>query len=306
MWPKRKDTADRLSASLKDFSDNQRDLPGIATDAAREALAMQMVASIRRLDYSNIIRNRNIHPDRANPKSPLFDPERAAVLHERSGDFDEAVWLVFLATHFGKHRVWKWRCLQDVYSGLPGNTWNWERVNRDPAAFRDWLRVNRYNIGGKFGSHRPYESLDPDSSKGTAAVIESYVNWIGPSRSHADRLGNLVRVGGNDPHSIFDIIYENMRVLRFGRLGKFDFLALLGRMDLVPISPGSAYLAGATGPLRGALLLYAGSTTAKLNVATLEEWLQELDAELRVGMQVMEDSLCNWQKKPTTFVHFRG
>jgi len=27
---------------------------------------------------------------------------------------------------------------------------------------------------------------------------------------------------------------------------------------------------------------------------------------LNVGMQVLEDSLCNWQKSPRQFVHFRG
>ena len=97
-----------------------------------------------------------------------------------------------------------------------------------------------------------------------------------------------------------------MRVLRFGRLGKFDFLALLGRLNLAPIKPGSTYLAGATGPLRGARLLFGGSPTAQLNGTTLEEWLRELDAELDVGMQVLEDALCNWQKSPTNFEHFRG
>ncbi|MCB4825574.1 alpha-glutamyl/putrescinyl thymine pyrophosphorylase clade 3 protein [Roseicella aerolata] len=40
--------------------------------------------------------------------------------------------------------------------------------------------------------------------------------------------------------------------------------------------------------------------------ATLTARLIDLDDVLRVGMQVMEDSLCNWQKSPTTFIHFKG
>jgi len=301
VWPKRRGKVEQLAAALKEFSDTKRRLPGITADPARETLAKQMVASIRRLDYTNIIRTRNIHPDRANPESPLFDPERAALIHAQAGRFDEAVWLVFLATHFGKHVLYGWRRVRDVYSGLGSGVWSWQRVSQDPAAFRSWLRANRHQIGGGFGNHRKYESLNADSPNGTAAVIEGYVNWIGPDRSHATRFAGLVRVGGNDPHSIFDHFYRDMNVVRFGRLGKFDFLALLGRLHLAPISPGSAYLAGATGPLAGARLLFGGNAEENL-----EDWLRELDTELKVGMQVLEDSLCNWQKSPTRFVHFRG
>jgi hypothetical protein len=31
-----------------------------------------------------------------------------------------------------------------------------------------------------------------------------------------------------------------------------------------------------------------------------------LEADLGVGMQAMEDALCNWQKSPRRFVHFKG
>jgi len=306
MWPTRMEKARQIAAGLKDFADNHRSLPGVATDAARETLAMQMVASLRRLDYTNIIRRRPNHPDRANPQSTLFDPERGAIWYARAGSLDEAAWLIFLATHFGKHPLTGWQRVKDVYSGLGEGIWTWERVSRNPPAFRAWLRAKQELIGGGFGNHRKYESLNPDSAGGTAEVIESYVAWIGPGRSHAKRFVELVRDGGNDPHRIFDHFYNDMRVTRFGRLGKFDFLALLGRLDLAPISPGSAYLDGATGPLRGARLLFAGDPSSRLKAETLEDWLRELDVQLGVGMQVMEDSLCNWQKSPARFVHFRG
>ena len=38
----------------------------------------------------------------------------------------------------------------------------------------------------------------------------------------------------------------------------------------------------------------------------LDRWLVELNNELKVGMQVLEDSLCNWQKSPEKFKPFRG
>jgi hypothetical protein len=265
---------------------------------------MQMVASLRRLDYSEIIRTRDISPDRADPKSPSFDPERAAVFHMRAGQTDEAFWLVFLVTHFGKHLTHGWQRLREVYSGLGGQTWTWARVSANPAAFRAWVLAHQDQIGGGFGSHRKRESIRADLAGGTAAVVESYVAWVGPGHSHAALMARLTQAGGNSPEGIFDHCYHSMKVARFGRLGRFDYLCLLGRLGFAQISPGRAYLKGATGPLSGTRLLFGGAANAPIGWATLEDWILELDAVLRVGMQVMEDSLCNWQKSPTEFVHF--
>jgi hypothetical protein len=137
-------------------------------------------------------------------------------------------------------------------------------------------------------------------------VVESYIAWVGPAHSHAALMANMIQAGGNSPQSIFDHCYKSMRVHRFGRLGRFDYLTLLGRLGFALIEPGRAYLKGATGPLDGARLLFGGAVKAPIRWATLEDWLIDLDAVLAVGMQVMEDSLCNWQKSPMHFVHFRG
>ena len=79
----------------------------------------------------------------------------------------------------------------------------------------------------------------------------------------------------------------------------------LGRLGFSQIRPGRAYLKGATGPLDGARLLFGGATNAALGWALLEDWIYST-LVLGVGMQVMEDSLCNWQKSPLRFEHFRG
>jgi hypothetical protein len=306
VWPTRQELAARLDADLVQFSTNQRPLPGIADPVARDTLAMQMVASLRRLDYSEAIRTRDISLDRADPNSRFFDPERAAVLHHRAGRIDEAFWLVFLSIHFGKHLTHGWQRLQDVYSGLGGQTWTWARVSANPAVFRAWLLAHQDQIRGGFGSHRKRESVRADVGGGTAAVVESYVSWVGPNHSHAALMASLTQAGGNSPESIFDHCYRSMNVARFGRLGRFDYFCLLGRLGFAQISPGRAYLQGATGPLRGARLLFGGAVHAPISWATLEDWILDLDAVLGVGMQVMEDSLCNWQKSPAQFVHFRG
>lgn len=304
MWPTRTALAARLEAGLQQFSGTHTPLLGIAQASRRQTLVLQMIASLRRLDYTRAIRSREVAANRADPRSSYFEPERAAAFYARRGQIDEAIWIIFLATHFGQHGRHGWRMLKDVYSGLGSGVWSWAQVSANPAQFLTWLRQNAGNINGAFGNHRKYETLDPASNASTAKVVESFINCFIPSPSRW--FAGLVRSTGNDPQKVFDAAYNQMNVDRFGRLAKFDFLALLGRLDLAPVEPGSAYLSGATGPLRGARLLVDDNPRSKTRAATLDKILQDLNQALNVGMQVMEDSLCNWQKSPNAFVHFKG
>jgi alpha-glutamyl/putrescinyl thymine pyrophosphorylase-like protein len=304
MWPMRSARLAQLEQELQKFSNNQHRLLGVANAAQRNTLAMQMIASLRRLDYTRLIKLRDISADRSNPDSNLFEPERAAALLARNGQIDEAIWLIFLATHFGQHVRYGWRMLRDVYSGLGSGVWTWSRVSNNPSQFRTWLQQNWRQIGGAFGNHRKYETINPASNNGTARVVESFVECLTPSPS--GWFAGIVRSSGNNPQTTFDRAYENLTIARFGRLAKFDFLALLGRLDLAPVEPGSAYLSGATGPLRGARLLVDGNASSTSSAKDLDAILQQLDQRLGVGMQVIEDSICNWQKSPRRFVHFRG
>lgn len=53
---------------------------------------------------------------------------------------------------------------------------------------------------------------------------------------------------------------------------------------------------------KGARLLFGGDESTR----KLDLWLVQLGAQLNVGMQVLEDALCNWQKSPEKFRPFRG
>ena len=135
--------------------------------------------------------------------------------------------------------------------------------------------------------------------------MNSYIDWVGP-QGHQHFFSSSVRLAGNNPTAIFEHLYQHMTVLSFGRLAKFDFLALLGRYRVAPITAGSAYLSGATGPLRGARLLFDGRPNSTTSPDTLQVFLDELDVNVGVGMTITEDALCNWQKSPSRFVHFTG
>ena len=288
-------------------------LPGIRDRKQRSCLVEQLLESIRRVKYVKVVRKRDIDPRRADPNNELFDPLRASMLHEEAGEFDEASWLVFLFVHFGKHAKAGWRYLRDVYGclGLGGN-WTWARTSSDPAKFRAWVDSNLAEIkrgdGPQgFGNHRKYQSLDAYSNSGTGSAVETYVHWVNPSRSHKELFAEYCVKAQGDRKEAFDTLYRSMdSVASFGRTARFDYLAMIGKLGLAPIEPGSAYIRKSTGPAAGARLLFHGDVDTQADLAVLDGQLQILDEVLNVGMQVLEDALCNWQKSPGLFRPFRG
>ena len=305
--------ARQLATALVSFDRQTSPLSGIRSAARRDALIEQLVESIHRIKYIDLIRTRDVSPLRADPASDLFDPLKAAVLHHRRGNIDEAFWLVFLSVHFGKNRRTGWRLARDVYGALgTAPAWDWARVSRSPQSFRQWLAAHRATLQGgdgiarHFGNHRKYQSLDAYSASGTGAAVETYVGWVGPPRTHPQLVRDAQAAVGQNPRQVFDYLYRSMdAVASFGRMAKFDYLTMVGKLGLAPIEPGSTYMPGATGPLSGARLLFG---KPKAGAADLDEKLVQLDGHLKLqfGMQVLEDALCNWQKSPSKFVPFRG
>lgn len=305
--------AARLRDGLLEF-DRRRRLPGLMPPGHTDCLVEQMVDSCRRVDFAHYLRD-SIHDERRkDPRSDLFDPLRAAVLHYRQGSADEAFWLVFLATHFGKHEKDGWRLTRDVYGRLGGpGIWDWRSTSSDLPGFRDWTVRNEETLCGgdgvrrRFSNHRKYRTLRANSRAGLAAVVETYVEWVRPERGHQGLIREIHTQVGQNPREVFNAMYLSMdAVKQFGRLGKFDYLAMLGKLGIAPIEPASAYVRESTGPLAGARLLFAGDTKDKSLDRELDSLLCQLDDVLGVGFQVLEDSLCNWQKSPASYVRFRG
>lgn len=300
-----------MLANLASYEANRRNLPGAANAIARNVLVAQLIESVRRLEFISLIQQRPISASRGDPKSPNFDPIRAAILKAQVGDIDEAYWLVFLSTHFGKHRQDGWALARDFYGALgKGPNWTWQRVSGDIPAFRQWLVANEagFSIGGKrhrFGNHRKYESISATKANGTGAIVESYVRWALKYGGHAQLVRNIHQRVGQNPVDVFDEMCLAMdEVHRFGRLANFDHVAMLGKLGIAPVIPGRPHLRGATGPLKGARLLF-GNPVGGARVQNLENWCVELAADLAVNGQVIEDALCNWQKSPNKFIAFR-
>ena len=313
MRPRDKQRAKSLEQGLIGHSVTKVPLQGVSSPNMRACFVEQLIESIRRVEYVKRISVKKISSRRLDPADNIFDPIYAAIVHKRNGNIEEAIWLTFLFVHFGKHAIGGWRYLKDVYGSLViGPRWTWSRLSANPVAFRTWLSANADDIKnstspGGFGNHRKYLSLDAHYRYGTGAAIESYVNWTGQSKKQQSRFTGYCSQATGDPHLAFELLYQSLNcVASFGRTARFDYLAMIGKLGLAPIAPGAAYLDGSSGPIEGAKLLFFGTTTAKASAKEMDSWLQDLDTSLNVGMQPLEDALCNWQKSPKTFRAFRG
>jgi Alpha-glutamyl/putrescinyl thymine pyrophosphorylase clade 3 len=310
-WPTTRYPADAkaLRKQLGTYETKNGVLPGVAEQNSREAFVCQLIESTRRVKYVKKLLQRQIGPACADPSSTSFDPLKAAILALRAKNRDEACWLTFLFVHFGKHSRAGWRLVRDFYVGNgPNERWTWSRVSNNPSQVTAWIDTQRVvwtndGVDRHFGNHRKYESL-----KETGSVIESYVGWVTPPRTHAALFAQAATdAGSSTPRDVFEQLYKSLdAVKQFGRTARFDFLAMLGKLGLAPIEPARTYLSSATGPKDGAKRLFGAKRAGKLGMKGMESELLNLGAALKVNQQVLEDAICNWQKSPSTFRPFRG
>lgn len=262
------------------------------------------------MEYIRFLERRVHSPRRCDAHDVMFDPIIAAYTLSREGRLDDAVWLVFLATQFGKHSLDGWKLCANVLGSFGnGPIWTREVYGARSIDFEAMLESNSVNlskpsIAGRYSNHRQYVSRKPE----VIAMIfrESYA-WLFQFGSFSERVREVHRHKGQEPKGVFTALYDSMRsVHSFGRLGAFDFLTMIGKLDLAPILPESTYLVGATGPLRGARLLFHGAVDHPITSREMQKQFDRLDDFLSIGMQPLEDSVCNWQKSPQKFFHFRG
>ncbi|WP_139164256.1 hypothetical protein [Arthrobacter sp. ok362] len=299
---------DELTRKIGQFELNVAPLPGIVGDEERSVLVNQLIDSERRNAHFERMLNRDVPAEMVDPHNSQFDPLKAAIHHWRSGAEDEAYWLVFQFVHFGKHPIAGWRYVREVYGRLNSDPiWSWDEISSNTPEFRLWLGENQSELLRKdqrrgFGNHRKYSSLSHESERGTAAVFESYVEWVMKYGSHASLFAAYSHLVS--PSEKFEALYNALDVVvDFGRIAKFDYLMTISRLKFLEIEPGHTYLQKATGPLRGARLLLDGSgSTARAQ--DLRPDLERFSTIVGVTPDVIEDAICNWQKSPARFRQF--
>jgi hypothetical protein len=281
-----------LMARLLEYQ-NTHPLPGLNTRNSRERFAEKLVHSELKLRALSMRK----FSGSANPHKKDFHPLKAIVDLFENGQRDEAVWLAFLSTHFGGPDARKTIGL--FYGKFGKGRWDWETVRVNPDEIRLWMTSRPKKVKRlRFANHRKYETNNPTNPVGTAAVIYSFWEWVNRNgQSLPYEALRSVAKSNKSPERGFEQAYLKLDVNRFGRTAKFDFLCLLGSLKILDVSPPHCYLATATGPKSGALLMVTGKKSGRVT-AEVEATIRELQKHLGVPVEVMEDALCGWQKRP--------
>jgi hypothetical protein len=308
MRDKDKAKTDKISQRLDTFAGEHVAMPGLTNATRKNVLVAQIVDSLRRIEYLNAISARSKSANLHTPYSGSFEPFGGAAALHKAGKIDDAYWLVYLATHFGRHKSDGWNLTEDIYGRFgQGGLWDWANASQDPNALGQWLTtvhpaLTRTGRSRRFGNHRKFETLK-SGTKGTGHAVATYINWVVAHGSHSALIKDVQAKVGQNPQEAFGFLYRDLRnVAKLGRLGKFDLLCNWSNLMIAPIFPDKAYIAGSTGPLAGAKLLFGNG----LSLKKLEDACAQLATHLDVSPQVIEDSLCNWQKSPGKYLFFRG
>lgn len=302
----------QLKKSLDKYQQNIN-LPGINTPVKEHAFLLQLIDSISRIKYITILKTIGLSQLRKDPSNSLFDPLKAAILLNREGDDLEAIWLVFLFTHFGKNKKSGYGLLKCFYGkNNIGESFSYLDVLIDIQGCKLWIHTNQLALknSGSFSNHRKYQSTQAYNNAGTGSTIESFINWIGDDlnvfKSHIPL--NIL----SDKNLLFDYLYEQSfkNIVGFGRLACFDFVTMLGKIGIFDCEPASPYLQYSTGPIVGTKLLFGTPVGTSNN--DLNDYLTDLgdhlahDIGIDYSMQVLEDAVCNWQKSPNNYIYFTG
>ena len=242
-----------------------------------QTLARQIVDSTNKTAYFNILSQREVSAMRTQPQHVLFDPIRS-VLYYKNQNLDEACWLIFLMVHTGDSTKKNWQFVRELYDVIG----KWDEINFD--TMENWLKkAPKF----KFGGHRKYESLSQ-----LIDVVFSYQTWVKKMGGYAA----LFNQPFDTPEQRYAWLYQKMRVFRFGRLAKYDYLGLCALTGVASLKADRCYIEGSSGPLKGAKRLFGAYDDDTLNEMTMR-----LAENLEIGYQEIEDALCNWQKSPQRY-----
>lgn len=302
-----------INQRLERFDREVYELPGLADLENRECLVLQIIDSIRRVEYSIIVNQRKLSGHCADATLTGFNPIMAASWHFRNGNINEAVWIIFLLTYFGKSKKSGWALIRAFYSALNTSPayWTWERVSNNFGDMIEWLKLNSEQVKsqGVFSNHRRYTSFNPNSSMGPISVFSTYFNWIGNEGNHELKLQSIINQAEELNQPIFRVFYNSIpHGMSLARLGKFDFLTMISKIGIINMVADSTYMVGATGPISGAKLLFWGSNKIKVPISEIQNRMDSLANffNFEHRMQIIEDSVCNWQKSPGLYNRFTG
>ena len=212
----------------------------------------------------------------------------------------------FCAMHCGRNLRTEWQLASGAHSASEAAPWTWNSRPGAPQAYANWIEDHHDDFQGKFGNHRKYESLKPGA------------------QGHARRDDGVTLIGS--------MITDHTCKWLFKRRGKLKGDKARFRIAIRPNARRASlrqnrsirlpHDAGQGRPRRHRRRLHlhergngteawgAGCCSTERSTPTLmpAHWKRgspRSRSKLGVGMQVMEDAMCNWQKSPNRYLPFR-
>jgi len=260
-------------------------------------LARQTIDSIRRIDVYNSYKKRALQA--VNNKLEFIHTSNPFVLAQRS-DLDEInkVWVLYVATYFGKSNKSKWELFNRATFDNSGSIMLFENIQKDLDKYFIHLSSFDFFDGCAYSNHRKFTAKRLTGEKG---VIESMKYFV----KNIDQYSVKNKM---DFHSIYEL---SQKIPNFGRLAAFDFSSSLVKCGLNIEEPQSMYAEHSTGPLDAIGLLLRltnndSSSKSKIKLSSdLMKWFIENTRIFMTG-QVLEDAICNWQKNTSSYVRYSG
>jgi len=280
----REELAARVERCARDI-----EAPGLKNRDDRDRFTACLAVAVA--DLGRLVKGQLPTMAAAQVPGPSFNPFGEALRLAKT-DPAEARWLALLATHAGWDKP-------DSCGALCGGLWDqprwtWSAVSRDRGSgIGRWVdgRWRHMSRVAPFGNHRKYCTHRPSAPVSTSDTLRTFVKWAGAG----DRRW---AAGAGNPEAAFDQLYRSLdAVTGFGRTACYDFVRLLGLLELAEVWPGRCYLDRASGPRSGAARMFLGRGPEGVPAPWLEERCRELARGLGVDLQAVEDAVCNWQKR---------
>lgn len=223
-------------------------------------------------------------------------------MHEliRRDNYDEAAWLLFLATYIGKHPRQGWALLKGIYSRLDGSSfWIWESVSKDPDSFKNWIIARQEQLRelSPLGPLHKNSALDTYKAFSISEDLCSYIYWVQAFKGHHKLFHTAMSDSQNTKGEVFDYLYNSMNQwIKANRSIKFDYLTLLGQSGIVYAEPARLYFEDAYLVKHGARRLFAGSRNVKMPTQLLNGKTMALIRylDLPFAAQVLRQGLSLW------------
>lgn len=263
-----------------------------------DCLSYQMIDSIGRVNIFRVYLERARKAESENLS--YFHTSNPFTLAQRSSlTLETRVWHSYVATYFGKSNSSKWNLFNKATFRDDNSLITLEYISENREEYFDYLRSLNFFENGNFSNHRKYTKKSLDGEKG---VLYSF-----------DFVLDNLPLYTPDEIVPFDEIYRNaLSIPNFGRMAAFDFTCNLCKCGLNVEEPESMYQSYSTGPLEALndFLILSGVDNApkSLQISIGDELLRwfETNSDIYMLAQVLEDTICNWQKSPNSHTRYFG